>query len=228
LTYLIDGFREAFRLILNCDPEVLGISFISIKIASASTLIASAIGVPLGFSIATCEFHGKRLVITIFNTLLALPTVVVGLMVYSLLSRQGPCGSLNLLFTPLAMIIGQFVLALPIITALSISAVQHVDRRARDTALTLGASERQAARVVLREGRFALLAAIIAAFGRVFAEVGVSMMLGGNIRFYTRNIPTAIALETGRGEFDLAIALGIILLAAAFAINILFQCLQRR
>jgi tungstate transport system permease protein len=228
LSYLIDGFREALRLILHCDPEVLGISLVSIKIATASTLIASAVGVPLGFSIASSEFRGKGLVITVFNTLLALPTVVVGLMVYSLLSRQGPLGSLNLLFTPLAMIIGQFVLALPIITALSISAVQHVDARARDTALTLGASKRQAARVVLSEGRFALFAAIIAGFGRVFAEVGVSMMLGGNIRFYTRNIPTAIALETGRGEFALAIALGLILLAVAFGINILFQCLQRR
>ncbi|MCX6339008.1 MAG: ABC transporter permease [Candidatus Aureabacteria bacterium] len=228
MSYLIDGFREALRLILHCNPEVLGISLVSIKIATASTLIASAVGVPLGFSIASREFHGKGLVITVFNTLLALPTVVVGLMVYSVLSRQGPLGSLNLLFTPLAMIIGQFVLALPIITALSISAVQHVDTRARDTALTLGASERQAARVVLSEGRFALFAAIIAGFGRVFAEVGVSMMLGGNIRFYTRNIPTAIALETGRGEFALAIALGLILLAVAFGINILFQCLQRR
>lgn len=228
MSYLIDGFREALRLMLNCDPEVLGISLVSIKIATASTLIASAVGVPLGFSIASREFHGKGLVITVFNTLLALPTVVVGLMVYSLLSRQGPLGSLNLLFTPLAMIIGQFVLAMPIITALSISAIQHVDRRARDTALTLGASESQAARVVLSEGRFALLAAIIAGFGRVFAEVGVSMMLGGNIRFYTRNIPTAIALETGRGEFALAIALGLILLTVAFGINILFQCLQRR
>jgi tungstate transport system permease protein len=228
VSYLIDGFREALRLILHCDPEVLGISLVSIRIAAASTILASAVGVPLGFFIASREFHGKGLVITVFNTLLALPTVVVGLTIYSLLSRQGPFGSLNLLFTPLAMVIGQFVLALPIITALSISAVRHVDSRARDTALTLGASERQAACVVLSEGRFALLAAVIAGFGRVFAEVGASMMLGGNIRFYTRNIPTAIALETGRGEFSLAVALGLILLSVAFGINILFQCLQRR
>lgn len=226
--YLAGGLAEAFRLIARMDPEVMGITRISLKVSAASTLIATVVGVPLGIAVASREFRGKGLVITVLNTLLALPTVVVGLTLYAFLSRRGPFGSLGLLFTPTAMVLGQAVLALPITAALSLAAVQHLDPRVRETALTLGATAGQAARAVLHEGRFAILAAVIAAFGRVFAEVGVSMMLGGNIRFYTRNIPTAIALETGRGEFPLALALGIILLAVAFGVNVLFQCLQRR
>jgi tungstate transport system permease protein len=225
---IIDGFREAIRLILRLDPEVVGISLVSLRVASSSTLIASCLGIPCGFCIAWAKFRGKRLVVTALNTLHALPTVVVGLMVYSLLSRRGPLGSLNLLYTPAAMVIGQAILAFPIVTALSMAAVRSTDIRARETALTLGASGRQAARAVVGEARFALLAAVIAGFGRVFAEVGVSMMLGGNIRFYTRNIPTAIALETGRGEFALAIALGIILLTVAFAVNVTLQLIQKK
>lgn len=226
--YLADGFAEALRLIVRMDPEVWDITMVSLKVSAASTLIATILGVPLGFSVASREFRGKGCVITVLNTLLALPTVVVGLSVYAFLSCRGPLGTLGLLFTPAAMVIGQSILALPITAALSLAAVQHLDPRVRETALTLGATAGQAARAVLREGRFAILAAVIAAFGRVFAEVGVSMMLGGNIRFYTRNIPTAIALETGRGEFPLAIALGIILLSVAFGVNLAFQCLQRR
>ncbi|MEI6634381.1 MAG: ABC transporter permease [Chlamydiota bacterium] len=226
--YLADGFAEALRLIIRMDPEVWGITLVSLKVSAASTLIATILGVPLGFSVASREFRGKGFVITVLNTLLALPTVVVGLSVYAFLSRRGPLGSLGLLFTPAAMVIGQSILALPITAALSLAAVQHIDPRVRETALTLGATAGQAARAVLREGRFAILAAVIAAFGRVFAEVGVSMMLGGNIRFYTRNIPTAIALETGRGEFPLAVALGLILLSVAFGVNLVFQRLQRR
>ena len=166
---------------------MLRITLLSIEVSTAATLIAAIAGVPLGSRIALSEFRGKRLAITVFDTLLALPTVVVGLMVYALLSRRGPMGPIGLLYTPSAMVIGQCILALPVITALTISAVHGVDLRARETALTLGASGWQAAIAVLSEGRFALMAAVIAGFGRVFAEVGVSMMLGGNIRFYTRN-----------------------------------------
>lgn len=226
--YVAEGFAEALRLIARLDPEVTGITGISLKVSAASTAVAALLGVPLGFAVASREFRGKALAITALNTLLALPTVVVGLSVYALLSRRGPFGPLGLLFTPTAMVIGQSILALPIVAALSVAAVSQADPRVRDTALTLGATSAQAARAVLAEARFAVLAAVIAAFGRVFAEVGVSMMLGGNIRFYTRNIPTAIALETGRGEFPLAIALGIILLSVAFGINLAFQRLQRR
>jgi tungstate transport system permease protein len=226
LDYILNGFRQALSLIVHLDPEVLRISLVSIKVSTASTLLAALVGIPLGFCIAVHEFRFKRAVVILLNTLLALPTVVVGLTIYSFLSRRGPLGFCHLLFTPTAMIIGQFILATPIVAALSMAAVGSVDRRVRDTALSLGASGRQAAAAVLREGRYALFAAVIAGFGRVFAEVGVSMMLGGNIRFYTRNITTAIALETGRGEFALGIALGIILLSVAFGVNILFQSLQ--
>jgi tungstate transport system permease protein len=223
LDYILNGFRQALSLIVHLDPEVLRISLVSIKVSTASTLLAALVGIPLGFCIAVHEFRFKRAVVILLNTL---PTVVVGLTIYSFLSRRGPLGFCHLLFTPTAMIIGQFILATPIVAALSMAAVGSVDRRVRDTALSLGASGRQAAAAVLREGRYALFAAVIAGFGRVFAEVGVSMMLGGNIRFYTRNITTAIALETGRGEFALGIALGIILLSVAFGVNILFQSLQ--
>ena len=228
MDYLAEGFREALYLIVNLNSEMLRIAFVSLKVSTTSTALAALVGIPLGFYIASNKFRCKRVVVTVLNTLLALPTVVVGLMVYSFLSRTGPLGSLNLLFTPTAMIIGQFILALPIVSALSITAVESVDRRVGETALSLGASDRQAAMTILREVKFALLAAVIAGFGRVFAEVGVSMMLGGNIRFYTRNITTAIALETGRGEFALGIALGIILLVVALVLNILFQCLRAK
>jgi len=159
--------------------------------------------------------------------MLSLPTVVVGLFVFSFISRQGPLGFLGLLFTPTAMVIGQFILAIPIITALTISAVQGVDRRVRPTALTLGANRLQTSITVLTEVRFALMAAIIAGFGRIIGEVGSAIMLGGNIRNYTRTITTAIALETSKGEFGFAIALGIILMIVAFSVNILFRYFQQ-
>jgi len=228
VNYLGESFREAFHLIIRLDPETMRIALLSIKVSSLSTLAASLLGVPLGACIALNNFRGRRAVITVLNTLLALPTVVVGLFIYSLISSRGPLGSFHLLFTPCAMVIGQCVLVLPLVAALSLAAVQGVDPRARETALTLGATGIQAARTVLREGRFALLAALIAGFGRVFAEVGVSVMLGGNIRWYTRNITTAIALETSRGDFALALALGIILLTVALGINILLQWAQRK
>jgi tungstate transport system permease protein len=154
--------------------------------------------------------------------------VLIGLFVFSLISRQGPLGFLGLLFTPSAMIIGQFILAIPIIIALTISAVQGVDARVRPTALTLGANHFQTILTVLTEARFALMAAIIAGFGRVIGEVGSALMLGGNIRNYTRTITTAIALETSKGEFGFAIALGIILMVVAFSVNILFRYFQQR
>ena len=160
------------------------------------------------------------------NTLLALPTVVIGLIVYSLISRRGPLGIFGLLYTPSAMIIGQFILAIPIIIALTHSAVQGIDKRVRNTALTLGATEAQSAWTVIKEARYAVLAAVITGFGRVIAEVGAAMMLGGNIKGSTRVMTTAIALETAKGEFGFAIALGIILLFVAFSINILLHYFQ--
>jgi len=228
MEFITEGFNRAFFLILSLDREVFAITFLSLSVSTVATLLASVVGVPLGFTVGAGRFPGRRMVITLFNTLLSLPTVVVGLFVFSLISRQGPFGFLGLLFTPAAMVIGQFILAIPIITALTISAVQSVDRRVRATALTLGANRIQTGITILTEARFALMAAIIAGFGRVIGEVGAAIMLGGNIRNYTRTITTAIALETSKGEFGFAIALGIILMFVAFSVNILFRFLQQR
>ncbi len=224
--YLGEAFLKAIELIFNLDREVIAIAFLSLRISSTATLLASAVGIPAGFILAVSRFRGQRIVETLLNTLMALPTVVVGLFLYALLSRRGLLGEAGLLFTPTAMIIGQFILATPIVTALTLSAFRTIDERARETALTLGASPARAALAVMLEARFATMAAIIAGFGRVIAEVGCSLMVGGNIRWYTRNMTTAIALETSKGEFGFALAIGIILLAVALAANILLHSLQ--
>ena len=228
MDFILEGFRQAFNLIVSFDQEVFGIAFLSLWISTAATLLASVVGVLLGFAIGATQFPGKHMTITFFNTLMSFPTVVVGLLVFAFISRQGPLGFLGILFSPTAMIIGQFILAVPIITALTISAVHGVDRRVRLTALTLGANHIQTSITVLNEARFALMAAIIAGFGRIVGEVGSAIMLGGNIRNYTRTITTAIALETNKGEFGFAIALGIILMIVSFAVNILFRYFQQR
>jgi len=228
MNYILDGFKEALRLIFSLDSEVFSAVFVSLRVSCTAIIFATIVGLPLGFFVAIKEFKGKRLTITLLNTLMALPTVVVGLTVYSFISRRGPLGPLNLLYTPNAMVIGQFILATPIIAALTISAIQGIDKNVAETALTLGASRRQAAAMVLLEARFGILAAIVAGFGRIIGEVGAAMMLGGNIRHFTRTISTAIALQTSMGEFAVGIALGIILLIVAFAINTMFHYFQRR
>lgn len=223
---LRNGVLEAFRLLLTLDSELLGICWVSIKVSTISTMLSAIVGVPLGFIVASRQFPGKRTTTAILNTLMAVPTVVVGLFVYSMVSRSGPLGPLGLLYTPHAMVIGQFFLATPLIACLTMNAIEGLDPRVRMTARTLGATHTQAAWTMLNESRFAVLGAVIAGFARVFAEVGISMMLGGNIRGYTRNITTAIAMETAEGDFALGIALGIVLLTVAFAINILLHHLQ--
>lgn len=224
--FIWEGLKTAFYLIATLDAEVFHIVGVSLRVSLTAVALATAIGVPLGFALAVGEFRGKEAVATALNTLMSLPTVVVGLTVFVLISRQGPFGDLGLLFTRGAMVIGQAILATPIVAGLSMAAVGAVDRRVRETALTLGASHSQAALTVLFEARFALIAALVAGFGRVIGEVGSAMMLGGNIRFYTRTITTAIALETAKGEFGLGIALGIILMAVALAVNIALRRLQ--
>ena len=214
-------------MLATLNREMLVIILVSLKVCTVSTLFAALWGIPLGFGVATRNFWGKQAVITMLNTLMAMPTVVVGLLVYAAISRRGPLGSLGLLYTPWAMVIGQTILIIPIIAALSLSAIQSVDVRVQKTALTLGASRWQTALVICSEGKYALFAAIITGFGRVFAEVGISMMIGGNIRGYTRNITTAIALETSKGEFSLGLALGIVLLTVAFTINGLLHYFQQ-
>jgi len=198
----------------------------SLLVALAATLIASAVGIPLGVLIAEKSFRGKRAVVTVLNTLLGLPTVVVGLLVYSFLSRAGTFGSLKLLFTVPGIIIGEFILIVPIVTAFAMTAVARTDRDVRKTALALGAGGGQALWTVVRESRFGVLAAVIAAFGRVVSEVGVAMIVGGNIDHATRTMTTAIVLNVAMGNFALALLLGVLLLAISLSINVVFQCLQ--
>jgi len=228
MDYIGQGFAEAIRIIFTLDVEFLSIVLVSLLVAGTSTTLSVLAGVPAGILVAERRFRGRRAVITVLNTLMSLPTVVVGLTVYSVLSRRGPLGGLGLLYTRSAMVIGQFILAFPIIAGLTVTAVRSLDPRIRQTIATLGADARQGFRMFIREARFGILAAVVAGFGRVFAEIGVSMMLGGNIKGYTRNITTAIALETSKGEFALGIALGVVLLAVAFTINACAAWCQRR
>ena len=225
---LADSFLSAILLIFSLDPEVLSIVWVSLKVSGISTLFASLMGVPLGFLIAYGSFKGKRILIICLNTMLALPTVVIGLFVYSFISRRSILGSLDLLYTQKAIVIGQIILILPIVATLTIAAISRIDERYRKTAMTLGANRRQTACVIFREARFGIFAAVIAAFGRVIAEVGISMMLGGNAKGFTRTMTTAMALEYDKGEFILAVALGIILLALSFGINLIFNFFQGR
>ncbi len=228
MTYLLDALYEAIHLILLLDPEVLNIAATSVRVSSVAILFASLTAVPLGFLLGISQFYGRGALITLLNTSMAIPTVVIGLLGYALISRQGVFGDFNLLFTPHAMIFGQYILAVPTIMALTISATQSVDPRVRKTAIVLGANSFQAALAMLSEARFALLAAIITGFSRIIGEVGASMMLGGNIKGFTRNLATAIALETSKGEFAFGLALGLILLAIALLINMLLRFFQQK
>ena len=228
MNFLIDSILSAILLLWSLDPEIYFIIYVSLKVSLSSTLIAGVLGVPAGFLIAFKKFRGKRAVITTLNSLLALPTVVVGLLVYSLISRRGLLGILDLLYTQKAMVIGQVILIFPIVSSLTIAAISRIDDRYRKTAMTLGATPFQTAAVIFREARFGIIAAIIASFGRVIAEIGVSMMLGGNAKGYTRTMTTAMALEYDKGEFVMGVALGIVLLLISFTMNIFFNYLQGR
>jgi tungstate transport system permease protein len=226
MDFLTDSFLSAILLIWTLNHDLLVIVGVSMKVSSISTFVASLLGVPSGFLIAFSEFRGKRLVITLLNTLLALPTVVVGLFVYAFISRRGIFGTSDLLYTQKAIIIGQIILIVPIITTFTISAVSRIDDRYRKAALTLGANLMQTARIIIREARFAIVAAIVMAFGRVIAEVGISMMLGGNAKGFTRTMTTAMALEYDKGEFVLSVALGTVLLGVSFGVNIFCNYFQ--
>jgi len=205
---------------MELGAETFEIMGVSLKVSLAATAAATAVSVPAGFTLAVREFRGKRPVVAVINTLMALPTVVVGLLVYMLLSRSGPLGELGILYTPAAMVVGQFILALPIVTAFTYAAASGVDERVLATARTLGAGPVQSAWMVLREAKLGIIAAVIAGFGRVVSEVGSAIMVGGNIRGYTRTMTTAIATETAKGNFALGITLGMLLLAIALSINL--------
>jgi len=226
--FLGESLQHALTLILAFDAEVVSTVWTSLYTSTVAILLAALIGVPAGTLLALSRFRGRRFALTLLNTLMALPTVVVGLVLFGLFSRMGPLGVLGLLFTPYAMIAGQMVLATPIVAHYTVAAVTGADGRIFNTALTLGASRCRAALILLREIRFGIIAAIVAGFGRVIAEVGVAMMLGGNIRGTTRTMTTAIALETSKGEFAFGLALGIVLLTVALTVNLCLNLLQQR
>jgi tungstate transport system permease protein len=228
LTEIWDGLTKAIELIISLDPEVMEIAGRSLRISGTACLLASLICLPLGSLIHFHHFRGKRVLINIIQTLFSVPTVVVGLFVLVLFSRAGPLGELGILFTPTVMVIGQMILITPLLLGLTISAVSGVSDEIVDTATSLGASSFQTVWLVLREGRYAVLAAVIMGFSRAISEVGCAIMVGGNIRGFTRVITTTISLEASKGELELAIALGIILLFLALIINIALNRLQQR
>jgi len=228
LTEIWHGLTKAIELIISLDPEVMEIAGRSLGISGTSCLLASLICLPLGSLIHFHHFRGKRVLINIIQTLFSVPTVIIGLFVFVLLSRAGPLGELGILFTPTAMVIGQMILITPILLGLTISALSGVSKEIVDTATSLGASGFQVALLVLREARYAVLAAVIMGFGRAISEVGCALMIGGNFKGSTRVLTTATYLETSKGELELAIALGIILLFLALIISIALNRLQQR
>lgn len=227
MRFFAEAFYQACQLIIGFDSDLLIIVWTSLTVSSAATLSAALVGVPVGLTVAMNDFRGKQPLLLILNTLMALPTVVVGLFFYGLLSRSGPLGDLGLLFTRTGITAGLFVLALPMIANLTIAAIRGLDSRVFLTCKLLGATPVQQAGMVLMEARFAVIAAIVVGFGRVISEVGIAMMLGGNIKGFTRTMTTAIALETSKGEFELGLALGMVLLSVALAVNAALFILQR-
>jgi len=215
----VDSFFSACVMIVSGDRELWAIVLLSLRYTFLACFFAALTGIPMALYLANNDFPGKRAVLLVCNSLLALPTVVVGLFLYVFISRRGIFGPLDLLYSPTAITLGQFILILPLVVMFFHTALSRLDKRYRETALTLGANDWQAAKAVLREARPALFAALCAAYGRGIAEVGVSMMLGGNIKGYTRTMTTAMAMEYDKGEFALALGLGLILLLISLALN---------
>jgi len=228
MDFFADGLLRAFELILRADPAVMRVVATSLATSLAAVLLAATVAIPGGVLTALSQFRGKRLLRHGLDALMAMPTVVVGLVLYGLLSRRGLFGEFGLLYSPAAIVIGQTVLILPLIWNLALTAVEGRDPRLFEACRALGARRWQQARIVTHECRHALVAAAIMGFGRALGEVGVAMMLGGNIEHYTRTMTTAIALETGKGEFALALALGIVLVVVALAVNLALGLLRGR
>lgn len=212
---------QAIHMIISLDPEVISIASLSLQVSATAVLLSALVGIPAGVLIALNEFPLKKSLIMVIHTLMGLPPVVAGLFVFLMISRAGPLGSYGVLFTPTAMVIAQFILVTPIITGLAISATRAVDRSVIETAVSLGAKKYETVFLVVNEARQALFTAVIAGFGRAIAEVGAVMIVGGDIRWNTRVLTTSIVLETRKGEFEMAIALGLILLALSFTINLI-------
>jgi tungstate transport system permease protein len=225
---LWEGLKRAIWLLAYADPDVLAVTWLSIAISGVATIVSLLIGVPLGVALALSRFPGRRLIISLVNTGMGLPPVVVGLFVSIFLWRTGPLGVLELLYTPTAIVIAQVVIATPIVIGLTQAAVQQIGPEFRLQMLGLGASRLQLLSVLLRQARLPMLAAVMAGFGAVISEVGASMMVGGNIKGQTRVLTTATVLETGKGNFDVAIALSLLLLALVFLVNWLLTVVQQR
>ena len=225
---VFEGIKKAFWLLVTLDPEVLGITFLSLKVSGFATLISLVIGISCGTAVALATFRSKRIVVSLINTGMGLPPVVVGLFVTIFLWRNGPLGFFGILYTPSAMVIAQTVIATPIVMGITVAAIQQLPRKLRLQILALGATRLQMVWILLREARLPLLAAVMAGFGGVISEVGASIMVGGNIKGYSRVLTTATVMETSRGNFDIAIALGIILLLLAYVVNLILTQIQQR
>jgi tungstate transport system permease protein len=225
---IVDGIGQAARLLLRGDAEVFAILWLSLQVSGAATLISLALGVPGGAALALLRFPGRTAVVSLVNAGMGLPPVVVGLFVSLLLWRSGPMGGWEMLYTPAAIVLAQAVIATPIVTGITLAAVQNVPEQFRLQLIALGASRVQMVIVVLREARLPMLLAVMAAFGGVISEIGASMMVGGNIKGQTRTLTTAMALETGKGNFEIAIALSVLLLVLVFAVNWGLTSIQQR
>jgi tungstate transport system permease protein len=225
---IIEGFRKAFFLILNLDPELLKIIFLSLKVSGFALIISTAVGLSLSTLLSFKKIPLRGMIISLMNSFMGLPPVVVGLFVYLILSRSGPLGFMGLLYTPSAMVTAQTILAFPIVASLCHSAIISVDPIIKQSSMTLGAMPLQMTLTIMREARYGIMSGIIAALGRVMAEVGAILIVGGNIAGYTRVMTTTIALETDKGNFELALALGLILLTLSLIINIILYRIQRR
>lgn len=228
MNIFVEGIKEGIYLIWRMDPEIIQITLLSLQVSLTALVISAVIGIPTGAALALKRIPGKRIWLNIIYTLMGLPPVLAGLLVYLLLTYRGPLGQFELLFTPSAMVFAQVLLAAPIVCGLTARAVMALNQDVYDTAATLGASRRQAAAAIMREARIGIVAALTTAFGRVIAEVGAVMLVGGNIRWSTRVLTTSIVLETRMGNFSTAIAIGIILLTLSFIINLLILKLEKR
>jgi tungstate transport system permease protein len=225
---IFDGIREALHLIIALDSEVIAVTLLSLKVSCSATLISLMIGIPTGTLLALADFPGRRLVVSIVNTGMGLPPVVVGLFVTTFLWRNGPLGFMEILYTPQAMVLAQAAIASPIVTGITIASIQNLPATLKLQVLALGATRTQMVWILVREARLPLLAGVMAGFGGVISEVGASIMVGGNIKGQTRVLTTATVMETGKGNFDTAIALSLILLTLTFGVNYLLTIIQQR
>lgn len=225
---ILQGIVQAFVMIFSGDPEIYEITWLTLKVSGTATIISLIVGVPLGMFLAWTKFPGRKIYISIVNTMMGFPPVVVGLWVFLFLARSGPLGDLELLFTPAAIVIAQSIIATPIITGLTSAAIMQVDERMRLQIRALGATKRQTLILVIREARYSLLAAVIAGFGAAISEIGASMMVGGNIKGYTRVLTTATVMETSKGNTEVAIGISIILLTLAYLVTLGLTLLQQR